>query len=96
MGKLLKNMAGMGDLTEQVIASDLLNSAKDGIKNYAVALTETASPQVRCVLKRHLNDAVDAHEQISNYMIIKGYYQAYNPKEQIKADINTVDQAMNL
>ncbi len=96
MGKLLKNMAGMGDLTEQIIASDLLNSAKDGIKNYAVALTETASPQVRTVLKRHLNDAVDTHEQISNYMISKGYCQAYNPKEQIKADITAVDQAMSL
>lgn len=89
-------MAGMGEMTEQVIASDFLIAAKSGVRNYAMALTETASPQVRDVLRRHLNDAINTHERITNYMMSKGYYQAYNPQQQIVADMEAAESVMDM
>ncbi|KAF6598992.1 spore coat protein, partial [Paenibacillus sp. EKM208P] len=43
MNSIVQNMTGMGGMTDQVIASDLLISAKSGIKSYAIALTESTS-----------------------------------------------------
>ena len=96
MANILQNMAGMGDMTEQVIATDFLIAAKSGVKNYALALTEAASPEVRDVLRRQLNDAISTHERISNYVISKGYYHAYNPQEQIRIDMKAADTVLGL
>ena len=38
---------------EQIIATDLLIGAKSAVRNYAYALTETTSNEVKNVLKRH-------------------------------------------
>lgn len=73
MNEFIQNMTGMGAMTEQVIATDFLISAKTGVKNIATAITETSSPEVRETLKQYLNDAIDTHEQITNYMISKGF-----------------------
>ncbi len=35
MTNFLQNMAGMGGMTDQVIATDFLNAAKSGIRNTA-------------------------------------------------------------
>ncbi|WP_207725219.1 spore coat protein [Clostridium saccharobutylicum] len=83
-------------MTDQVIATDFLISAKSGVQNYAVAITETTSPEVRLVLRKQLEDAIVTHDKISNYMMEKGYYHAYNMQEQLKVDINTTDVALNL
>ncbi|HEX9062004.1 MAG TPA: spore coat protein [Clostridia bacterium] len=96
MANAIQNMAGMGNMTEQVIATDFLLAAKSGIKGYAAALAETASPEVRDVLRRQLDVAIGTHERITNYMLSKGYYQAYNPQEQIKIDLKAADTALNL
>lgn len=96
MANMMQNMTGMGNMTEQVIATDFLLAAKTGIKNYAAALAETASPEVRDALRRQLDVAIGTHERITNYMMSKGYYHAYNPKEQIKVDMKAADTVMGL
>ncbi|TWL68903.1 hypothetical protein CHCC14810_0740 [Bacillus licheniformis] len=52
MNEFIQNMTGMGAMTEQVIATDFLISAKTGVKNIATAITETSSPEVRETLKQ--------------------------------------------
>jgi similar to spore coat protein len=47
MAHLLQNMAGMGDLTEQVIITDFLIASKSANKNYAAAIAETTTPEVK-------------------------------------------------
>lgn len=74
-------------LNDQMIASDLLIGAKSAVRNYAMALTESVSPDVRGVLKKQLDTAITAHENISMYMINKGYYHAYNVNEQVQQDV---------
>ncbi|TYQ16662.1 UNVERIFIED_CONTAM: hypothetical protein Cloal_3230 [Acetivibrio alkalicellulosi] len=96
MASILQNMAGMGNMTEQVIATDFLLASKSAIKNYSLALSETASPQVREVLRRHLDVAIGTHERITNYMMDKGYYHAYNPQEQIRLDMKASETVMGL
>ncbi|WP_258012329.1 spore coat protein [Paenibacillus sp. F4] len=96
MNSIVQNMTGMGGMTDQVIASDLLISAKSGIKSYAIALTESTSSEVRNVLCDQLSKAVNLHEQIFNYMKNNGYYNAYDPEQQIQMDIQNADKALSL
>lgn len=96
MNKLVKNMMGMGSMSDQVIATDFLVAAKSGVQNYAVAITETTSPQVRAVLRTQLNDAITTHETIFNYMMKKGYYNAYDMHAQYQTDMKTTDTALSL
>ena len=96
MNTLVKTVIGMGGMSDQVIATDFLVSAKSGVQNYAVAITETTSPQVRTILRSQLNDAIATHEVISNFMMKKGFYHAYDMHEQYKIDMKTTDTALNL
>jgi similar to spore coat protein len=96
MANLIQNMAGMGDMTDQVIATDFLISAKTGVRNYAAAISETASPQVREVLRRQLDVAIGTHERITNYMMSKGYYHAYDPQEQIRVDMKAAETVLDM
>nr|WP_284703701.1 spore coat protein [Clostridium swellfunianum] len=86
----------MDKLSDQVIATDFLISAKAGIQNYAVAITETTSDEIRETLKRQLNDTIDAHEAITNYMIKRGFYNAYDLHEQYKVDMQVTETALSL
>ena len=96
MNTILEAITGTDRLTDQIIAADFLNVAKMGIKNYAAALAETSSPEIRNTLKVQLNDAINTHEKITNYMLDKGWYQVHDVNEQIKMDLQNAKKAMNL
>ncbi|WML40958.1 spore coat protein [Neobacillus sp. OS1-2] len=96
MNQLLQNLMGMGGMTDQVIATDFLISAKAGVRNYAVAITETATPELKAALRAQLNDAIATHEKITAYMMAKGYYHPHHLGEQLKVDLTVSDTAMNL
>ncbi|MFC3885705.1 spore coat protein [Bacillus songklensis] len=96
MTNFLQNLAGMGALTDQVIATDFLISAKSGVINTALAVTETATPELKAALRKQLGDAIETHEKITNYMISKGYYHPHDLKEQLQVDLNTTQTVLNL
>ncbi|NRY62495.1 spore coat protein [Clostridium beijerinckii] len=96
MNGLIESLTGMSKMTDQVIATDFLISAKSGVQNYAVAITESISLEVRAVLKKQLQDAIQTHEKISNYMVEKGYYNSYDLGEQYKVDMETTDTTLSL
>ncbi|WP_400243689.1 spore coat protein [Niallia sp. JL1B1071] len=96
MNGFIEKITGMAPLSDQVIATDLLIAAKSGIKSYALAITETATPEVRNILKQQLEETITLHEQISTYMINKGYYQPYDTEQQSQIDKNTAETALNL
>ncbi|AOY77913.1 spore coat protein [Clostridium formicaceticum] len=93
---ILQNLAGMGDMTEQVIATDFLLAIKSTVRNYAIALSETTTPEVREVLRRHLEVAINTHESMLKYMQDKGYYHVHDPQEQMKVDMKNANNALNL
>lgn len=84
------------NLSEQIIAADFLNGIKSGIKSMATALTEAASPEVRQVLRNHLNDALNVHEQFTNYMQSKNWYDAYNIEKQIQMDLQNAQTTLTI
>jgi similar to spore coat protein len=96
MNQMMQNMSGMAGMTEQVVATDFLIATKSGIKNLALAITETSTKEVRDTLKQYLNDAIDTHEKISDYMISKGYYHPDNLSKQLEMDITAAQTAVNL
>ncbi|NMM64895.1 spore coat protein [Clostridium sp. P21] len=96
MNSIIESLTGMDKMSDQVIATDFLISAKSAVRNYSMALTETTSKEVRTVLRKQLNDVIIAHETILNYMSKKGYYNAYNLNEQYKIDMQTTETALNL
>lgn len=96
MNDLVKKMVGMGGMTDQVIATDFLISAKAGVRNLAFAITETATPELRAALRQELRNAVNTHEQISNYMISRGMYHPNDLGEQLQLDLQITDTALNL
>ncbi|MDG0871218.1 spore coat protein [Paenibacillus thiaminolyticus] len=93
---LLRNLTGMNGMSDQVIATDMLITAKAGVRNLAVALTEAATPEVRNVLKQHLDTAIQTHENLTAYMMNKGYYHPYNVQEQLQVDMKSADTSLNL
>ncbi|WP_338448883.1 spore coat protein [Niallia oryzisoli] len=96
MNQLIQNMMGMGGMTDQVIATDFLISAKSGVRNYTVAITEAATPELREELRKQLRTSIETHEKISNYMISKGYYHPHDLSEQLQVDLNVANTALNL
>jgi similar to spore coat protein len=96
MTNLLHNLAGMAGMTDQVIATDYLISIKSGIRNLSFAITETATPELRDAFREQLRAAVEAHENITAYMIDKGFYHPNNPGEQMRVDLDTANTALDI
>ena len=94
MNTLVESMTGMNVMTDQVIAQDLLIAAKTGIKDYALAITETASPEVRTVLRRYLEEGIAFHEKLAGFMIQQGWYKAYDMIEHLKWVLSNSDTAL--
>ncbi|WJE55176.1 spore coat protein [Bacillus cereus] len=78
------------------MATDLLLGSKTAVRNYAYAITEVTFDQTRGVLRQHLQNAIDTHKQVSQYMIDKGYYHPTNVQEQLQVDLMTTQTALNL
>ncbi|RSK52950.1 spore coat protein [Bacillus canaveralius] len=76
-------------------AGDLLGAAKNAVRNYAIAITETATPALREVLVKQLNAAIDWHAQVFYYMYKRSYYPAYNLQKLLMNDIKLAENAIN-
>ena len=83
-------------INDQTIATDLLLSSKNGVRSLAVAITETATPEVKKVLKKELETAIDLHDKIAQYMIEKEMYHAYDLKEQVSQDLKNAEEALEI
>jgi similar to spore coat protein len=96
MNSMLERLMGVDTLTDQVIAMDLLMSTKAGIMMYAVAASESASPEVKAIFLKHLDETIDTHAQITAYMMARGFYHPYHVPEQLQLDRTTVQTALNI
>lgn len=92
---ILEHLTGMHTLTDQIIATDLLITAKSGVRNYAMAVTEAESPEIKMTLAKQLDEAIDMHERIMLYMIERGWYHPWNVKEQFQLDLQNLQTALN-
>ncbi len=96
MNTIIEKMMGIDTLSDQLIAMDLLMAAKSGMKMYAAAATESATPQLRETFRKHLLEAVESHAKITEYMMRRGFYHPYNMAEQIRLDRSQAQTALQL
>lgn len=96
MNTIVEYLTGMNTMTDQVIAMDFLISAKSGIKMYAVAVTESATPEIKAVMHTHLQEAIATHGVITAYLMQRGLYHPYNIGEQLQVDMTNIRTALNI
>lgn len=96
MNSIIEYLTGMNKLTDEVIAMDFLNNAKSGVRNYAMAVTECVTPEVKAIMVKQLEQAVDTHEKIVQYLIGRGLYHPHNIQEQINLDLKNIHIALNI
>lgn len=93
---ITENLKRASKQRDELIAADMLITAKSVVRAYAVAVTETASPEVRKVLVKQMNQAIEDHAEIADYMIQNDMYLAYDIEKQLKHDKEKVEKAMEL
>ncbi|KWW20422.1 spore coat protein [Peribacillus simplex] len=93
--KLSSTDAALRDDASAAAAGDLLGLAKSLIKNYAGAITETATPSLRKVFTKHLNAAIDNHAKIFNYLYERNLYPAYDLNQLLQNDVDSANKALS-
>jgi len=76
-------------------AAFLLNFAKTAVRNYAIAITEAATPQVRDTLQKQLNQAVALHGKAYAFMHEHGLYPSYDLNLLLANDIKVAQNAIS-
>jgi len=77
-------------------AGDLLAFTKTAVRNYAIAITETATPLLRRTLARQLMKAIETHERIYRYMYERGYYPSYDLNQLLMNDARLANKAISM
>jgi similar to spore coat protein len=95
MNTILEHLTGLHTMTDQVIAMDFLIDAKSGVRNYAMAVTEAGTPEIKATLTNQLEEAIDMHERISTYMMERGWYHPWNMQEQFQFDLQNIQIALD-
>jgi similar to spore coat protein len=90
------NSEGMPDLADATFALDFLLTAKTGVRNCAIALSETASPEARRVLRKQLEEGLALHEEISKLMINNGWLHPYNVSDQFQLDMKSAKTTVQI
>ncbi|MEC1337729.1 spore coat protein [Bacillus velezensis] len=80
------NSLHVPELADMTFAMDFLIRAKEGVRNAAVALTETASPDVRALLRKQLMQGIAMHQEITDLMVSKKWFHPHDLSEQYKLD----------
>jgi similar to spore coat protein len=93
---MLKNLMTVAGMRNQVVATDFLMSTKSAIIYTSLALTESATPELRDELEKQLFQAIDTHEAISTYMIEKDFYFPHDIQKEINLNIETANTATEL
>lgn len=80
------NALNMPELADTTFAMDFLVRTKEGVRNIAVALTETASPDLRIILRKQLKQAIQMHQEVTELMIEKKWFHPHELSEQYQLD----------
>lgn len=90
------NSVGMAEQTDSALALDLLLTAKETVRNYAIALTEATSPELRKTLRRQMEAAIDYHGEVSDLMMEKKWFYPYTLSEQQLLDLQAAQTAIDI
>ncbi|MCM3440454.1 spore coat protein [Metabacillus halosaccharovorans] len=80
------NSLNVPELADTTFATDFLIRSKEGVRNIAVALTETSSPDLRALLRKQLMQGIALHQEITDLMIEKKWFHPHDLNEQYQLD----------
>ncbi|MDM8102238.1 MULTISPECIES: spore coat protein [Oceanobacillus] len=80
------NALNMPELADMTFALDFLVRAKEGVRNTAVALTETTTPELREALRKQLLQGIAMHQEITELMVQKKWFHPHDLSEQYQLD----------
>lgn len=84
----------MPEMSDASFALDFLLSVKTGIHTYGLAITETTSPDLRKVLYKQMEQAIDLHAEISDLMLEKGWLYPHDFGKQVELDLKSAANAL--
>ncbi|WP_010094110.1 spore coat protein [Ornithinibacillus scapharcae] len=90
------NSVGMPEQIDSSLALDFLITVKEGIRNYSIAITEAASPEVRTTLRNQMEAAIDLQTEILELMLQKKWVHPYDVSEQQILDLNAAQTAIEI
>lgn len=90
------NSLNMPEMADTSLALDFLIRAKESVRNYAIALTEAASADVRAALRLQLQEAIALHEETAALMIRKGWFYPYDLSKQAELDRKSADSTVKI
>ncbi|MBS3678898.1 spore coat protein [Ornithinibacillus massiliensis] len=90
------NSVGMPEKIDSAIAVDLLITVKELIRNYSIAITETASPEVRTTIQNQMEAAIDYQKEVVDLMMRKKWFLPYELEEQKKIDLIAAQNAVDI
>ncbi|MCK1983644.1 MULTISPECIES: spore coat protein [Peribacillus] len=86
----------MPEMADSSFALDFLLTVKSGIHTYGIALSETASPELRKALYRQMEHSIDLHAEITDLMISKGWLYPNDVGKQVELDLKSADMAVSI
>jgi similar to spore coat protein len=86
----------MPEMADSSFALDFLLSIKSGIHTYAIAITETISPELGQALYRQMEQSIDLHAEISDLMISKGWLYPNDIGKQVELDLKSAEMAISI
>lgn len=90
------NALNMPEMADMTFALDFLVRAKEGVRNAAIAFTETASPELRLLLREQVRLGIALHQEIAELMIRKKWFHPHELEEQYKLDGLSADNTMQI
>ncbi|MGG3771915.1 spore coat protein [Heyndrickxia faecalis] len=90
----IENAEGMPEMADSAVALEFLMSIKTGIRNAAAAITESRTTAVRAAFRKQLAEGLSLHEEVSNFMMQKGWLHPYNVDDQYRLDMKSADMAL--
>jgi spore coat protein CotF len=80
------NSLNMPEMADMTFAMDFLIRVKEGVRNSAIALTETVSPDARALLRSQLHQGIVLHQEITDLMVRKKWFHPYELQKQYQLD----------
>jgi spore coat protein F len=77
-------------------ARNLLGFFKSATRNYAAVITETATPSLREMFQRHLQNAIKMHTKVFNFMLERDYYPVYDLDRLLASDLRNAKAALSM
>lgn len=70
------------EMSNEIIANDMIVGAKSATSAYLVACLEASTPELKSIYMNNLNQVLQGHQIMTEVALKKGWYKPYQPAEE--------------